>query len=105
VTEAHLVEMVLKLLMDEISEVKNSAVSWWVAFTNDEAEVVLWKCCFKLIVISSIAAMARKSRPPQMYSIVSALLNGIASGEEERTNISCLGELNNLAVFADFERW
>lgn len=48
--------------------------------------------------------MARKSRPPQMYSIVSALLNGIASGEEERTNISCLGELNNLAVFADFER-
>ena len=27
-TESHLVDMVLKLLMDDISEVKNSAVSW-----------------------------------------------------------------------------
>lgn len=30
VTEGHLVEIVLKLLMDEISEVKNSALSWSV---------------------------------------------------------------------------
>ena len=41
----------------------------------------------------SIVAMSRKSRVSQMNRIVSSLLAGIASGDEEKTDISCLGEL------------
>lgn len=39
--------------------------------------------------------MSRKSRPSHLTSIVNDLLAGIASTDEERRDISCLGTLGH----------